>query len=101
MTPTIERILGGDALSAIWRRDDRRVQIFERDGVVFVGYVPRNPRGPTPSRAERNRMRRFAGYVYHVRRLPLPIRCVERLRSGGNWHVVEGVYLPMQAWRVP
>jgi hypothetical protein len=101
VTPAIERMLGDDALRAVMRRDRTRVEIYEQDGVVFVGYVPRNPRGPMPSRSERNRMRRFANYVYGVRRLPLPIRCVKRHRPGGDWHVAGGAHLPMQAWRVP
>lgn len=82
--------------------DRRRIVFVERDGETHIGYVPRNTRGPTPSRAERNRMARFAGYVWGVRRLPFRIRCIAPAeRCVGQWTVSltrpGATFLPLRA----
>lgn len=80
--------------------DRTRLFFVEVDGETCIGYVCRQRRG-YPSRAERNRMRRFAHHVCNVRRLPFRIRCVDR--SPGPWEVAQSlmpVTLPEQVWRL-
>lgn len=100
----IDTVFAADLRAVLAHPPDRtRLVYVERDGEVFVGYTPRNPRGPTPSRAERKRMERFAHYVWEVRRLPFRICCVAPGDGRGTWHpVTDGAaYLPMRAWMLP
>lgn len=82
-----------------------RTPIFyvKRGGRWCIGYRPRDrasARRHEWSRAERNRVRRFAHHVWWVRRLQFPIVAMRPDEPGTAWGPVSPPYLPVMAQAV-